>query len=237
MVQRNDLSIYDRNAADWWDDTAPAFRSLHTVNAYRLDLLDRWLGDEPSGAILDIGCGGGLLSEPMSRRADRVVGLDISLPSLRVARDHARSTGNTPHYLCADARQLPFRNASFTGVLLADVVEHVAPIDTVLSEVGRVLQPGGWVFVNTINRTWRAHWLVAELAEWLRFIPRGTHDAAMFVRPDELERAANAAGLHLVHSQGETIQLIKTIVSWRLQVQGTNSTALGYSALFRKSNS
>jgi 2-polyprenyl-6-hydroxyphenyl methylase/3-demethylubiquinone-9 3-methyltransferase len=107
------------------------------------------------------------------------------------------------YFTCADARACPLAEASADLVLLADVVEHVADWRAALGEAARLLRPGGVLYVNTINRTARARWLAVHVAEGLRLLPRGTHDAAMFVRPEELSAAAAAVGLRCTASAGD----------------------------------
>ncbi|MEM7261074.1 MAG: bifunctional 2-polyprenyl-6-hydroxyphenol methylase/3-demethylubiquinol 3-O-methyltransferase UbiG [Planctomycetota bacterium] len=235
MLVRNDLTIYDRHADAWWDATSPEFSSLHAVHRFRLVQLDEWVGPRLEGReILDLGCGGGLLSEAIAERGGRVTGVDQSHPSLETATRHAAESGHANRYVRADVRQLPFGDRSFDGVLLADVLEHVAPAHSCMAEAARVLKPGGWLYVNTINRTLRAKIVVERLAERWGYIPRGTHNADLFVAPVELKAMARRGGLQLRKLQGETPQWRRLLRRREIELRPARSLAIAYSALFEK---
>lgn len=226
----NDLEIYERNAADWWDARSAAFRSLHGVNAHRLSVLRKWVGDDLAGrTVLDLGCGGGLLSKPLVEAGARVLGCDLSLGSLAQARKHVKGV-----FVNADVLRTPFASACADLVLLADVLEHLERPAEVLREAARLLRPGGLVFVNTLNRTYRSRLLAVRVAEGVRLVPRGTHDARLFVRPDELSSAAWRAGLVLEALQGESLNLFRTLRTWAVSLRPSNNVSVGYSALLRK---
>ncbi len=230
---RNDLDLYERHAADWWDERSHTFRSLHAVNRFRVALLEEWLNGRLRGArVVDLGCGGGLMSAPLAERGASVVGVDLSHASLNAAR------GRGPNGACAfvrgDVRRAPLRAACADMVLLADVLEHLPDPAAALREAGRLVRPGGLVYVNTINRTARARLLAVALAEGLGLVPRGTHDPALFIGPRELERQAAAAGLRLVRLQGEVPALWRTLRRWTVELRKSESAAVTYSALFEK---
>ncbi len=230
---RNDLDLYERHAADWWDEGSDTFRSLHGVNRFRVALLEEWLGGRLRGArVVDLGCGGGLLSEPLAAQGAVVVGIDLSHGSLGAAR--GRGMDGACLFVRGDARRAPLREGCADVVLLADVLEHLRDPAAALLEAGRLARPGGLVYVNTINRTARARWLAVGLAEGLGLVPRGTHDPELFIAPRELERQAAAAGLHLLRLQGETPALFKTLRSWTIELRKSSSQAMSYSALFEK---
>ena len=235
MTVRNDLDLYDRYGAEWWDERSPRFRSLHGVNRLRVSLLDEWVGREISGRrILDLGCGGGLLAEPLALRGAQVFGLDRSGPSLRAGREHAGACHWAPTYLRGDLMAIPTGEASFDAVLLADVLEHLVDPAGALLEAARVLRPGGWLYVSTIDRTLRARMLVVHLAEGIGLIPRGTHDPKLFIAPRELDEAATAAGLVRTHRTGESPDLLQTLRSRAIRLRRARSTAVAYSVLYRK---
>lgn len=230
MAPANDLDIYERHARDWWNPKAPAFRSLHAINGFRAELVREWLGAQLRGAtVLDLGCGGGLLAEPLMRAGARVFGADIGLQSVRAA---AAKLGK--RFVQADLRHAPFASASADIVLLADVIEHVEGVERALLEAARVLRPSGWLYVNTLNRTRKASWLAVTIAEGLGLVPRGTHDPRMFITPDELTRYAANAGLHLERTQGESVRLLTTLTRWAVTLRPSDDTSVTYSALFRK---
>lgn len=226
----NDLGLYERNAADWWDANSATFRSLHGVNAHRLSVLRKWIGIDLAGrTVVDLGCGGGLLAKPLADAGARVFGCDLSLASVAQAREHVRGL-----FVNADALRTPLANDCAEIVLLADFLEHVEhPIDA-LREAARLVRAGGVVFVNTLNRTYRSRMLAVRVAEGVRLVPRGTHDARLFVRPDDLARAAWRAGLVLEALQGESLNVFKTLRTWAVSLRPSNDLSVGYSALLRK---
>jgi 2-polyprenyl-6-hydroxyphenyl methylase/3-demethylubiquinone-9 3-methyltransferase len=228
----NDLEIYDRHGAEWWDPASRVFASLRRVSEFRLAVLRGWIGAELRGArVVDLGCGGGLLSEPLAEDGARVVGVDRSVPSLRCAAGGVRGAGR---YVCGDVTRVPLHSARADLVLLADVLEHVADPAAAIAEAARVLRVGGALYVNTISRTLRARFLVVHLAETVGLIPRGTHDATLFLRPERLEALAAAAGLRRVELVGEAPDLRATLRERAIALRPTRSVAVGYSALFRK---
>jgi 2-polyprenyl-6-hydroxyphenyl methylase/3-demethylubiquinone-9 3-methyltransferase len=233
---RNDLGIYERYAAEWWDELSPRFRSLHGVNRLRLELLDAWVGDEIAGRrIADLGCGGGLVSEPLARRGAQVVGIDIGAASIAAARAHAsRLAGAAPYYMLGDLRAVPAQDGAFDGVVLADVLEHIEEPRDALAEASRILRPGGWLFASSIARTRRARFLAVTLAEGIGLIAKGTHDPRLFIDPAELDDAAAAVGLVRRERTGETPDWIRTLCHRAIRLRRSSSLALAYSALYRK---
>ncbi len=229
-LRGNDLELYERHAESWWDASAPAFRSLHAVNAHRLNVLRGWLGESWSGRVVaDLGCGGGLLARPLAAAGARVIGVDASAASLRQARAMVDGV-----FVRADVRRTPLADASVDVVLLADVLEHVGDVGAVLREAARIVRPGGAVFVNTLNRTWKSKFLAIGVAEGLELIPRGTHAHELFVTPDELARESWRSGLALEALGGESVELFATLRSWAISLRASSDTSVGYSALLRK---
>jgi 2-polyprenyl-6-hydroxyphenyl methylase/3-demethylubiquinone-9 3-methyltransferase len=237
---RNDLTIYEEHASEWWAPRSRWFRSLRSVNRFRLELIDEWLGPTLRNAtVVDLGCGGGFLAEPLAQRGARVVGCDVSARSLAVARDHAalaRLNGawRLPSYLRADVRQPPLRDRCADLVLLADVLEHLAKPSRALYAAARLLRPGGHVYVNTIARTLRARLLAVTLAEGLGIVPRGTHDPKLFIDLDELVTWGRECGLELVHVTGESIRLARTLATWTVHLRRGRSDRMFYSALLQR---
>lgn len=230
----NDLGLYDRHAAEWWDPRSRFAGTLHGVNQWRLAHLRAELGDDLRGlAAVDLGCGGGLLAEPLARAGACVVGIDRSAASLAAATAHA---GGLPtlRYLAGDVREPPLPAACADLVTAADLLEHVDGWPAVLAAAARLLRPGGRLYVSTINRTWRARILAVAVAEGLGLIPRGTHDPARFITPAELTAAAAAHGLGAPRLLGQRLRLPATLAAWRLRLAPGRSTALGYAAWFRR---
>ena len=200
-------------ASEWWDPDGK-FGPLHTFNPVRLAYIrDRLAGhfgrDTRQGRplaglrLLDIGCGGGLLSEPMARLGAEVVGADPAPANIEVARLHAAQSGLAVDYRATTAEALAASGESFDVVLAMEVVEHVADRDAFLAACAGLLRPGGLLFLATINRTLKAYALAIVGAEIvLRWLPRGTHDYDKLVRPAELEGPLRAAGLDIVDRSG-----------------------------------
>lgn len=232
----NDLTLYDRHADRWWQPGHPAFRSLHRVKAFHLELLEReWDGRFAGARVVDLGCGGGLLALPLAERGARVVGVDLSAGSLAAARAEARRRGVSGAFVRADLRRVPLCSGSADLVLLSDVLEHVSEPATAVAEAARLLRVGGGLFVNTFDRTRAAALWVVRVAEGLGLVPRGTHDARLFVRPDELERYARAARLRPVRLLRESPALLRTLLTWTVHLRESRS-GIGYSAFLEKSD-
>jgi len=201
-----DNQLYDRLAETWWRPGS-ALGGLDTLNPGRFAYLDRVLGAHgwryDDLEVLDLGCGGGLMSEAYARHGARVTGVDPSSVSLEVARAHARESGLSIRYAPGRGEALPFPNASFDLVSCCDVLEHVDDLDAVIRQIARVLRPGGIFFFDTINRTWLSWLFVIEVfQEWLRLVPPGTHDWNMFITPGELGVSLARARLALVDLTG-----------------------------------
>jgi 2-polyprenyl-6-hydroxyphenyl methylase/3-demethylubiquinone-9 3-methyltransferase len=192
---RNDLTIYNRVADRWWSDDIRWVRTLKNLVPGRLAWFDRhidWQGRD----VLDLGCAGGFMAEALARRGAHVTGIDPAADAIDAARAHARESGLRIGYDVGVGEALPYESASFDAVVCVDVLEHVADLNKVLSEVARTLRPGGLFLFDTINRTLLARLATITVAEdVLRLLPRGTHDPAMFIRPTELRAAMQRAGL------------------------------------------
>ena len=192
---RNDLTIYNTVADRWWSDDIRWVRTLKNLVPGRLAWFDRhmdWQGRD----VLDLGCAGGFMAEALALRGANVTGIDPAEDAIDAARAHARESGLRIGYDVGVGEALPYESASFDAVVCVDVLEHVADLNKVLSEVARTLRPGGLFLFDTINRTLLARLATITVAEdVLRLLPRGTHDPAMFIRPTELRAAMQRAGL------------------------------------------
>ena len=192
---RNDLTIYNTVADRWWSDDIRWVRTLKNLVPGRLAWFDRhmdWQGRD----VLDLGCAGGFMAEALALRGANVTGIDPAADAIDAARAHARESGLRIGYDVGVGEALPYESASFDAVVCVDVLEHVADLAKVLSEVVRTLRPGGLFLFDTINRNPLARLATITVAEdVLRLLPRGTHDPAMFIRPTELRAAMQRAGL------------------------------------------
>jgi 2-polyprenyl-6-hydroxyphenyl methylase/3-demethylubiquinone-9 3-methyltransferase len=208
-----EVERFSRLAAEWWNPNGK-FRPLHKFNPVRLayirDAVAGHFGRDPRAArpfeklrFLDIGCGGGLLSEPMARLGAAVVGADASETNIEVAKLHAAESGVKIDYRATTAEALADDGETFDVILNMEVVEHVADVNLFIAKCGEMLKPDGIMFVATINRTFKALALAIVGAEYvLRWLPRGTHQFGKLVRPEELEAALNAAGMTVAERTG-----------------------------------
>ncbi len=228
----NDLDLYDRHAADWWNERSPFSCSLHEVNRVLLASIRARLGDGLKDmTVVDLGCGGGILAEPLARAGARVVGLDISHPSLLACRRHAAGISRLS-LVRGDVRAPPLAPAWADLVLCSDVLEHVPDWRAVMVAAAHLLRPGGTLFAATINRTAQATLLAVTLGEGLGFVPRGTHDPALFITPAELITQARTLGLRSAGCFGLRPALLRTLIGCRLRMSATATPSVLYGAWF-----
>jgi 2-polyprenyl-6-hydroxyphenyl methylase / 3-demethylubiquinone-9 3-methyltransferase len=208
-----EIAKFEAMAAEWWDPEGK-FKPLHMLNPCRLDYITSQIaaefdrdvaGERPFAGLrlLDIGCGGGLLCEPMARLGAEVVGADAAERNIPVARLHAQAAGLDIDYRHTSAEALSEAGESFDVILNMEVVEHVADPPAYLAACRQLLRPGGLMITSTINRNARSFALAIVGAEWvMRWLPRGTHDWAKFITPDELSDLLRRAGLDPVDRKG-----------------------------------
>ena len=238
-VDDAEVARFSAMAAEWWDP-AGKFRPLHKFNPVRLAYIKRQVSthfgrdekaaDAFSGLrLLDIGCGGGLLSEPMARLGAQVTGADASATNIEVAKIHAAGSGLAIDYRATTAEALAAAGERFDVVLNMEVVEHVADVPLYLRACAQLVKPGGLMFVATINRTLKAYALAIVGAEYvLRWLPRGTHSYEKLVRPQELLEPLAAAGLQEVERCGVSFDPLRD--RW----QETSDTDVNYMMLFAR---
>jgi ubiquinone biosynthesis O-methyltransferase len=194
-VERNDLTIYDTYAKDWWSGRVRWLRALQAMVPARLAAFDRVVDNWRGKRVLDLGCGGGFMAEALAERGALVTGIDPSPGAIDIARKHAETSGLAIGYAVGVGESLDFADDSFDIVVCVDVLEHVADLDRVIAEIARVLKPGGLFLFDTINRNGLASIVMITFGEnILRLLPRGTHDPARFIRPDELNRKLTESG-------------------------------------------
>ena len=202
-VDHQEIAKFEAVASRWWD-LEGEFKPLHQMNPLRLEWIQRHSEGLFGKQILDVGCGGGILSESMARQGAHVLGLDMGKEPLQVARLHALESGVEVTYrqgtVEALAEELPGR---FDVVTCMEMLEHVADPASVVRACARLAKPGGQLFFSTINRNAKS-WLLMILGaeQLLRLVPKGTHDHAKFIQPAELSRYAEQGGLLLQHMSG-----------------------------------
>jgi 2-polyprenyl-6-hydroxyphenyl methylase / 3-demethylubiquinone-9 3-methyltransferase len=224
-VDAEELHHFEGLAKEWWDERGK-FRALHAFNPARLTFIveevQRWRPGENASfrpleglELADIGCGGGILSEPLARLGARVTGIDPVEESISAARTHAQNLGLSISYRTGTAEDLARENRAFDAVIASEVVEHVADVAAFLKTCRHLCRPGGLLILSTLNRTAKSFGLAIIAAERiLRLIPPGTHDWKKFIKPEELDRGLQAAGFNRMRQSG--IVLNPLAGSWRL---------------------
>jgi 2-polyprenyl-6-hydroxyphenyl methylase / 3-demethylubiquinone-9 3-methyltransferase len=212
-IDPEEIGRFTARADEWWNPEG-SFRPLHRLNPTRLGYIRQQLGahfGRGSGSLrpfeglslLDIGCGGGLIAEPMSRLGFAVTGIDADPQAIAVARAHAEATGLAIDYRVATAESLAQTGQRFDAVLALEIVEHVADPAILFGSVGVLVQPAGAFVGATLNRTVRSFGLAILGAEYLfGWLPRGTHDWRKFMRPSEFVLGLRRNGLQVVHLTG-----------------------------------
>ena len=224
-VDAEELERFSRLASQWWDPSGK-MAMLHRLNPVRIgfirDTACRQFGRDPKRLdclvglrCLDIGCGGGILSEPLARLGAAVVGADPSERNIAAARRHAAQSALTIDYRATTAEELADAGERFDVVLAMEVVEHVAHLGLFVKRCGEMVSPGGMMVVATINRTLKSFALAIVGAEYvLRWLPRGTHRWDKFVTPNELEITIERSGLSVLDERGVVYNPLRN--AWQL---------------------
>jgi 2-polyprenyl-6-hydroxyphenyl methylase/3-demethylubiquinone-9 3-methyltransferase len=212
-IDTAEVERFSRMAATWWDPRGP-MAALHKFNPVRLayirDQAAARFDRDPKKLdclkglrMLDIGCGAGILSEPLARLGASVVGADPAEENIEAAKTHAEATGVSVDYRATTAEALAGSNEKFDVVLAMEVVEHVVDVPAFVDSCASMVKPGGLMIAATLNRTLKSFALAIVGAEYvLRWVPRGTHQWDKFVTPRELERAIEDAGLDVIGERG-----------------------------------
>ncbi len=208
-----ELQKFSELAHRWWDTTSE-FKPLHEINPLRLDWIDRNAG-LAGKRVLDIGCGGGILSESMAAAGAHVTGIDLSEKALGVARLHLFESGQKVDYHHASAEEFAAQHAGeFDIVTCMEMLEHVPDPASTVAACAQLVRPGGQVFFSTINRNFKAYLFAVLGAEYiLKLLPRGTHDYVKFIRPSELARYCRQAGLETAELLGMSYNPLTQVYS------------------------
>lgn len=210
IYDRIDNAVYDVQSDQWWRSESPWYQMIVTFDPARVGyakkiLIERLKIDPKATAALEVGCGGGFLTEEMARMGFATTGVDPSEPSLRVAAEHARRSGLDIRYRTGVGESLPFEDLSFGAVFCCDVLEHVRDLPKVISEISRVLKPGGVFYYNTLNRTWASLLGAIKIGQvWKRwaFFPPDLHVWRMFIKPREMKSLLRRNGLEWKEHRG-----------------------------------
>ena len=238
-VDASELARFDALAEQWWNPDGQ-FKTVHNFNAARVswicEFLAKNIGTSKSGqrplvhrTILDVGCGAGLVTEPVAGLGAQVLAIDASARNVAIAQRHESRRGLEITYQCATPEELEAEEPGFDAVLSLEVVEHVANLPAFLSACSAQVRPGGYLIVGTLNRTMRS-WVMAIMgAEYvLRWLPRGTHDWRKFVKPSELIEYLAPHGFSKHAQQGVVYNPLR--LAWQL---GRN-TDVNYLIAFKK---
>ena len=229
-VDAAELAKFAALAHQWWDPESSMFGPLHKMNPLRLDWIDRMAGGLSGKRVVDVGCGGGILTEAMAARGATALGIDLGDKALGVARLHKLESGAVVDYRRVSAEALAAElPASFDVVTCMELLEHVPEPAQIVSACATLAKPGGVVVVSTISRNAKAYALAVIAAEYvLGLLPKGTHDYAKFLTPAELSGFARSAGLSATGIAGVAYNPL--IRSFRI----VDDTSVNYMMAFRR---
>ena len=194
-----EIARFAQHAEQWWQPDG-AFKTLHDINPARLDWICQYIAPKNLN-MLDIGCGGGILSEGLARLGAEVTGLDVEAQALEVARKHAEASKLSVRYVCEPVES--FEEGPFDAITCLEMLEHVDDPQLVIDSAIALLKPGGFLFLSTVNRTAKAYATVILAAEYvLSLLPRQTHSFERFIKPSELASGVRKAGLDVLGLTG-----------------------------------
>ncbi|MBL7478931.1 bifunctional 2-polyprenyl-6-hydroxyphenol methylase/3-demethylubiquinol 3-O-methyltransferase UbiG [Legionella bononiensis] len=198
-IDEQELHKFAQHAKDWWDTEGP-LKTLHDINLTRLDFITQQI-NLTGIRVLDVGCGGGILSEAMARKGAEVTGIDAEGEAIKVAGEHARNNGLTVQYKCTPIED--YEDNHFDVITCMEMLEHVQRPEQVLQHCKRLLKPGGLLFLSTISRTLKAYASAIIAAEYvLNLLPKQTHDYDKFIKPSELASMARSYGFTMMDLNG-----------------------------------
>jgi len=237
-INKKEIEKFSKIAEEWWDPNGK-FKPLHKFNPIRISYIKENIintfnlknkKDNPLSEIkiLDVGCGGGLLSEPLSRLGAEVFGIDASDNNIKIAKLHAKKSNLNIKYFCSSPEKFKIKN-EFDVILNMEIVEHVEDVDFFLKSCSKLLKKGGIMFVATLNKTLKSYLFAIIGAEYiLKWLPIGTHEWEKFVKPDELINFLNKFSLKLTDLKGVKFDLLNN--DWKF----SSDTSVNYIAKFIK---
>jgi 2-polyprenyl-6-hydroxyphenyl methylase/3-demethylubiquinone-9 3-methyltransferase len=238
-IDENEVEKFSKIADEWWDANGK-FKPLHKFNPIRLNFFkqeickffdrdEKLLTPLDGLKILDIGCGGGLVAEPISRLGAELVAIDASQKNINVAKIHAEKSDLKIDYQCISAEDLASQNQQFDVVLALEIIEHVADVEKFIEACAKLVKPNGLLFVATLNRTAKSLLMAKFGVEYiLRWLPIGTHDWRKFLKPSEIENIAKNQQIQLQKIQGFSYNLLKDQWSFSADL------SINYCLIFKK---
>lgn len=217
-VNQIEIEKFTNIADQWWNEKG-SFKPLHKFNPIRIgyvrDELTKHFGEIKNLKILDIGCGGGLLTEPLFKLGINMTGIDAGEKNIEAAKIHADKSGLNIDYRHIDVEELASSEEKFDAVLAMEIIEHVADVELFIKAASNCLKPGGLLFIATINRTVKSYLKAIVGAEYvLRWLPRGTHDWKSFLKPSQIYKTTSRNSLNLIKSNGFEYNLLKD--EWKI---------------------
>ncbi|MGK7918562.1 MAG: bifunctional 2-polyprenyl-6-hydroxyphenol methylase/3-demethylubiquinol 3-O-methyltransferase UbiG [Trichodesmium sp.] len=201
-MKKNDLEFYDLSANQWWSKNSQIY-ALYYLNQPRFKFFDRYISQWQELKVLDVGCGGGFSCEFIAQKGAITYGIDSSAKCIEAAQKHSCENSLDINYQVGIAEKLPYQDRTFDVVICVDVLEHVSDYCQVVSEIYRVLKPGGIFFYDTINRNFQSRFVMIWLMEnFLKLIPQGVHDWDKFIQPEELNKLMLSRGFIDIEMKG-----------------------------------
>jgi len=230
-VDPAEIEKFSALATRWWDPNSE-FKPLHDINPLRLNWILEQVGSLKDKEVLDVGCGGGILSESMAQQGARVTGIDLALRSLKIARLHSLESGIQVDYHHSSAEEFADKHPQrFDVITCMEMLEHVPNPASVIQACAQLVKPGGWVFFSTLNRNPKSFLFAIVAAEYvLNLLPRGTHRYESFIKPSELAHAARQAQLAVKKISGLSYNPLTKIYSI------TNDSSVNYLMSTKKHN-
>ena len=238
-IDENEVEKFSKISDEWWDESGK-FKPLHKFNPIRLNFFkqeicnffnrdEKLLTPLEGLKILDIGCGGGLVAEPISRLGAELVAIDASQKNINVAKIHAEKSDLKIDYQCISAEDLASQNQQFDVVMALEIIEHVADVEKFIEACAKLVKPNGLLFVATLNRTAKSLLMAKFGVEYiLRWLPIGTHDWRKFLKPSEIENIAKNQQIQLQKIQGFSYNLLKDQWSFSADL------SINYCLIFKK---
>jgi len=227
-IDPEEVEKFSRIADEWWDLNGK-FKPLHKFNPIRVNYIKNQIKDLKNSKILDIGCGGGLVTEEFAKLGADITGIDASDKNIKVASLHAQKSKLDINYICTSAEDLVKEGKQYDVVFALEIIEHVADVDEFIKSCSKLVKKDGLFFVATINRTIKSLALAKFATEYiLRWLPIGTHDWNKFLKPSEIENIAKENSLKLTHQSGFSYNILKD--EWK----ETNDLNINYICLYKK---